>query len=577
MSKTKPGASVDTVLVRYDLFDLPTAQHKAGLAGLILQIRHMQQPERNFAVDEIPDMEVSPTLATIRFTKKSVQALFDDLYDASPELKTVKKKWPEGELVETLEEDEKDPKSGKIARVKKFIYKVIQPRGHFLRQHLPHEMDPSKDWLNLWRDMIWAIPRGKPTTRIPFQQCAAEGHCRESENVWKELVQVEKCRSKNAYSIAKISGALWLGAQEQNAETIPFQGRVEQNLLLHFWPLTVMVFVPQRINNDGETELGNASYALAIPEVAHLENFCEDYLDLLHNLPREIRGYRPAKAIIDLPAQAAMEFLAQLASHLVGKKNIHDDVSTVEYLHLAKRGNNIKAMAAGRIAPDPQRLDEYLLIAGSPKHPAFYRNPLFRAGLLQALMRRRPWYEGLADTLLERPWPLLVRAHESPKNLPWFATDAAAKFQIEWENYQKLREVYQVSSKTLPDVASELPQPGLPILVHRLVRAYVLRKTEEKSKLKWDDFKDKKKKDKDGVERVDIPQAYSDARERIASSIFLEMRSRREQDFVEHFTNTFCSVKQFLPEPEFQVVANALLKEPEAVKTLTLLALSANS
>ena len=53
--------------------------------------------------------------------------------------------------------------------------------------------------------------------------------------------------------------------------------------------------------------------------------------------------------------------------------------------------------------------------------------------------------------------------------------------------------------------------------------------------------------------------------------------SRREQDFVDHFTATFCYVKQFLPEDDFRVVAEALLTKPEDVKTLTLLALSANS
>ena len=38
-TKAAPGASVT---VKYDLFDLPTAQHKAGLAGLLLQIESMK-------------------------------------------------------------------------------------------------------------------------------------------------------------------------------------------------------------------------------------------------------------------------------------------------------------------------------------------------------------------------------------------------------------------------------------------------------------------------------------------------------------------------------------------------------
>ena len=42
MSKAKTKAPpITEVVVEYDLFDLPTAQHKAGLAGLLLQLRSM--------------------------------------------------------------------------------------------------------------------------------------------------------------------------------------------------------------------------------------------------------------------------------------------------------------------------------------------------------------------------------------------------------------------------------------------------------------------------------------------------------------------------------------------------------
>ena len=60
--------------------------------------------------------------------------------------------------------------------------------------------------------------------------------------------------------------------------------------------------MPQQINNDGEREF--VGYCLAIPEVADLELFCEDYPELLHNLSTEVKGFRPAEAVIDLPAQA---------------------------------------------------------------------------------------------------------------------------------------------------------------------------------------------------------------------------------------------------------------------------------
>ena len=50
MAKTRTKAEpITSVTIPYDLFDLPTAQHKAGLAGLILQIRSMEDARRRAA------------------------------------------------------------------------------------------------------------------------------------------------------------------------------------------------------------------------------------------------------------------------------------------------------------------------------------------------------------------------------------------------------------------------------------------------------------------------------------------------------------------------------------------------
>src|SRR5262245_53617998 len=161
MAKTKQSP-ITSVTIKYDLFDVPTAQHKAGLAGLLLEIGSMKQ--RKKAEECYPDiLAITPTSATIRFTKQSVQGLFDDLYDAGLERVEVRSKWQGQEPIEFLETQEVDPDGGPPRPVRKFVYEVVQPRGHFLRQYLP-PMDPTKDWHKLWREMLWAIPRGIPMT-----------------------------------------------------------------------------------------------------------------------------------------------------------------------------------------------------------------------------------------------------------------------------------------------------------------------------------------------------------------------------------------------------------------------------
>jgi len=87
--------TVDSVTLEYHLPDLPTAQHKAGLAGLVLQIQNMQLPERGFDPDDIPILDnVTQLSARVTVTERSTLALFNDLYSAEYELNTSEKKRP---------------------------------------------------------------------------------------------------------------------------------------------------------------------------------------------------------------------------------------------------------------------------------------------------------------------------------------------------------------------------------------------------------------------------------------------------------------------------------------------------
>lgn len=440
-------------------------------------------------------------------------------------------------------------------------------------------MDQTKDWHKLWRDMLWSIPRGNPQARLAFQDCADGKPCREGQTAWTDLLRVEKARQKNGFFTNEVAGSLWLGAQASNAENIPFVGRAEQNLVLHFWPLTVLIFVPQQIDSDGETDF--VGYSLAIPEVTDLESFIEEYPDMLAQLGTDIRGYRPAEAVIDLPAQGAlafMEHLARLAARFTEQKEIRASIGSVEYLHLNKVGNNVKSLAAGRVPFHSGLVQGYRAIVGEPGKPPPFRSPLFRRGLLLALLKGLEWYEPMGTMLVEKQWTFFIHSEGSPKSLPWFWHDAAVKFQQLIADHQSDLGRFQEMAKDNPGNTAAQPLTPLPLLIHRLVENFVIRKTEDKSGTKWDDFKDRKIKDeKSGKERVDVPANYREAREKVASGTFLEMRSRRDQAFVDHFTATFCSIKQFLPEDDFQTVAHALLNEPDNVKTLTLLALSANS
>ncbi|OQW34297.1 MAG: hypothetical protein A4E19_02215 [Nitrospira sp. SG-bin1] len=101
--------------------------------------------------------------------------------------------------------------------------------------------------------------------------------------------------------------------------------------------------------------------------------------------------------------------------------------------------------------------------------------------------------------------------------------------------------------------------------IHGLVKAYVYRKSKAKSGIEWDG------------DRNNVPAKYRDAREKVCRDAFLRLRAcKAKEDFVSYFTGTICSVPQYLPEAEYQTVADAMLTDErwEEVKALAMLALS---
>lgn len=553
-TKSRAGKPAQ-VTITYDLFDLPTSQHKAGLAGLLLQIDYMLGRRPKLSAPRI--LERCPTAVTIEFTEETVQSLMNNLYDAELVKAKVKAKWPN---TTPLGEDyiEETDDHGKTKRVKVFIYEVCQPKGHFLDCYFCQQ---HAIWHRLWRDMVWAIPRGNPQSRQPFEQRANGQPCKEGATAWSDLLKVAAARERNSFHTTAVAGSLWLGAQASNAEGISFEGRADLNLLLHFWPLTSLVYVPRVIAPDGKSDF--VGYVLAIPEVTDLSEFVARYPAILEGLTDKPSGFRPAEAVIDLPAEGALSFFEHLARLAAGKASTTDvkrAIGAVDYLHLAKVGNNIKTMAAGRIAPRPYLLEDYQAIAGRPGERPPYGNPLFRRGLMLAMLDEQPWFQPFGKMFAQWPHKFFVSTDDSPK-LSWFWADARNKFQ----------EVIQ-DMPTDPHQSPPDPNDKLASLVYRLVRNYLSVKATEKSKVDLDKCK------VDGAIQWDnVPKEYKDARADIAASLFLEYRSRRDQAFVDHFVARLGAVKQFINEEDYLVVSRALVTRCEDVKTLTLLALSANS
>jgi CRISPR-associated protein Cmx8 len=106
--------------------------------------------------------------------------------------------------------------------------------------------------------------------------------------------------------------------------------------------------------------------------------------------------------------------------------------------------------------------------------------------------------------------------------------------------------------------------------VYRMIRTFVIQRLAVKHGKEWT---------WDRVKGTNRENEYNEKKTKIARDAFLAVRSRTGTDFVGYFTSTLCSVPHHLGETGFIEVARALHdeKQVEHVRSLTLLALSANS
>jgi len=105
--------------------------------------------------------------------------------------------------------------------------------------------------------------------------------------------------------------------------------------------------------------------------------------------------------------------------------------------------------------------------------------------------------------------------------------------------------------------------------IYEIVRVYVRRRTEDRAGIPFDVFRSNG--------NAAQTQKYLESNEKVCKDVFLAMRSRRDEDFIEYFTGTICSVPHYLPQSEYLELSRAIMTDWQKVKTLAMLAVSAHS
>jgi CRISPR-associated protein Cmx8 len=542
----------------YNLSELPSSQHRAGLAGLVLMAQWLTRHTNRNGICEITRLDENG--ATVLLDQIGLQELFNETYAASKEEQERDKviKNPRTKQIVPYKRVEKrivtDPKTGKSKEKPIFIYEFPVPRGAFLMDYDRSAQNDSGLWINLWRDVVWRIFRGSaPAARGPFNKRAEGVYTEDADKTWQALNKPTK------YAIG-LSSTHFIGAEAKNAEEVPFKDRARFQFLLHFWPFVAQIYIPtvyvyDKNTKKYKTELSN-TYAVSMPDVSNLADFCGELpVVLKHNRGVEMTGYRPRDCVIDLAAEGALDLMNKFNQRLAveaGNQSVSDLLLGVDVFHLEKQGNNIRLWGTARIDPERRMIDEYARVKG------LFRYALFRRQRLLNVLNGREWWRGFGTLLSTIDAGATIGS-------PYFRADTRKAFA----DALQLNQTTEGETNVDENVSTQPKQPkSVEGLIYQLVSSYITAKLKSKYQLEW-------QKEWKGQTQSPGRAKYLEMQGKTAREAFLAVRSRTGDDFVEYFVATLCSFPQFLSEEGYATLAQALHQETDKVRTLTMLALSA--
>jgi len=564
--KKQKALPVEVLELDYQLAELPSSQHRAGLAGLVLMVEHLKRQGTNKGVCELTRLDEQG--ATLRVDRVGLESLFDVTYAAvrgqRESYKKAKKAKTKEEIPPIGEElrEITDPKTGVTKTVTVYFYPTCTPKGAFLAEYDPTANDAGDGlWVKLWRDMVWGILRKKPTTRTPYTARADRKPTKDADQAWAALL-------KPSHHTVDLPSTYYIGARAANAEMIPFKDRARLQFLLHFWSFVAQIYVPAVMALDKEmgSKLDlNRGYALAVPDVARLQTFCAALPRVLeHGRGMERTGYRPRDSVITVAAEGALDLYDRLTRQIAlqtGGDRTSRLVLGIDVIHVAEAGDDVVIKSTSRIDPDLNQADEYARIR------SYLWNPLFRKqrvlNILAEPERRRPkrpWYAGFDSLLTRTP-------HELGFSADTFKHDARESFKYEENLMDENNNPATLAQEVAEDGADASAPPNATpaVLVYKVIGNYLRRKLKSKHDVDWEDIA------KGKISKED----YHDLRRKLARDAFFAVRSRTGEDFVDYFASTLCSVPQNLREEHFALLAHELHHNGEEVRTLTMLALSA--
>jgi CRISPR-associated protein Cmx8 len=545
----------DVLELDYQLAELPSSQHRAGLAGLVLMARWLERLKKtDHALQGTCQItRLDEHGMTLRLDQAGLQEIFDETFAALKETRESDKP-PAGKNAEyRIEERTVTDKSGK-AKVKTFyVYEIVIPRGAFLLDYDPTSDGEKGIWINLWRAMLFSVVRGRDKQRLSFKARASGSTPDDAQEMWDAL-------AKRQDVSVKMPSTFFIGAEDSNAENVPFKDRARFKLLLHFWPFVAQIYVPIILSYDNKTKKTkpeSRGYAITIPDVSNLVDFCAGLPTVLQRerRPDAHHYFRslPDESVIDSAAEGALDLMSKLSQRLAveaANQSVGDLLLGVDVLHLEKKEKTVRLRGIARVDPMRSMIDEYARVR------RIFRDPLFRRQRVLNVLNGREWFVGFGRLLSTTDIEQTISSR-------FFCADARAAFIDFLRSNQPTKgEHHEMETDATKQVDD---QPLVAELIYQLVGTYISAKLKSK-------YENELKAVQGTPKEADYKK---EKRAKIAKDAFLSVRSRTGDDFIEYFASTLCSFPQFLSEDGYATLARALHTDTDKVRTLTLLALSA--
>lgn len=551
--------------IEYDPF-MPglSVLHRAGIAGLVLQIEAMKTLKEAMSAAEaaiyiIPKYEWLYDGRGIRisFSRESFYSLMreryrGDLFERSSKTERKAKEEKPDEI--QLDANPEDGTPGKPKRKKgpqlpryvckwpreegRFVYLDPRPVLSYFEAFKTHE-----DWQNHTRDAAWNSYYCIYRSRLVFKLPSEGEKSNKVDELWKALSDPTRLELKKQY---------YPSAFEENLKGTPIDDESKTILLLHFWPLVASHFTPVVVQADkekGRTILRNDWQApvVVVPDVVDVSAFVDDFKDYLGALgnPPSDRLHEDGRKISS-PLEAPLAFFA--VPRIARGRNKIGTRGAEVYVFRKPRQRSEKQPVVSAIVNEtlePILVDEYRRLI----QRKIFSLP-FRAVCVQNLLAhpRQLLYEGFERLVDQYPLELFVATKSKDGGGRQFLPDGKLMARSLQDEFKHVRE------KEQKKMTGE--ERSIPFLIWRITQNYLrwracnradppINESEMKGVLaKLARERDEKKLDSN--EKALLGR-YNAAMGKVVERAFIDFRGSREPTtFANAFSETLFRAPQFL-------------------------------